>query len=51
MVMVQTGDEVLNYQQAVDKFHDSLLIVQQGGDHSFVNYDKMLPQIIEFLQL
>lgn len=51
MVMVQMGDEVLNYQQAVDKFHDSLLIVQSGGDHSFINYGKMLPQMFEFLQL
>jgi len=51
MTMVQTGDEVLNYQQAVDKFKDSHLIVQNGGDHSFVNYENMLPQIVEFLQL
>ena len=51
MVMVQTGDEVLNYQQAVDKFQGSQVIVQPGGDHSFVNYKNMLPQIVEFLQL
>lgn len=51
MVMVQTGDEVLDYQQAVDKFHDSLLIVQSGGNHSFINYENMLPQITKFLQL
>lgn len=51
MTMVQTGDEVLDYQQAVDKFKDSKLIVQTGGDHSFVNYENMLPQIVEFLQL
>jgi len=51
MVMVQTGDEVLDYQQAVDKFQGSHLIVQQGGDHSFVSYKNMLPQIVEFLQL
>jgi predicted esterase YcpF (UPF0227 family) len=51
MVMVQTGDEVLNYQQAIDKFQGSQVIVQPGGDHSFVNYKNMLPQIVEFLQL
>ncbi|WP_426358558.1 YqiA/YcfP family alpha/beta fold hydrolase [Pseudocolwellia sp. HL-MZ19] len=51
MVMVQTGDEVLNFQQAVDKFQGSQVIVQPGGDHSFVNYKNMLPQIVEFLQL
>ena len=47
--MVQTGDEVLDYQQAVDKYHDCQLIVQSGGDHSFVNYQVMLPQMIKFL--
>jgi predicted esterase YcpF (UPF0227 family) len=51
MLMVQTGDEVLNYQQAIDKFQGSKVIVQQGGDHSFVDYQNMLPQIVEFLQL
>jgi predicted esterase YcpF (UPF0227 family) len=51
LVMVQTGDEVLDYQQAADKFKHARLIVQPGGDHSFVNYEDMLPQIAEFLQL
>lgn len=51
LVMVQTGDEVLDYQQAVDKFHNGQLIVQNGGDHSFVNFEAMLPTITEFLQL
>ena len=51
MVMVQTGDEVLNYQQAVDKFNNSLVIVQSGGNHSFEHYESMLPKIAEFLEL
>ena len=51
MTMVQTGDEVLDYQQAVDKFHNCQLIVQQGGDHSFINYEEMLPKIMKFLEI
>ncbi len=51
LVMVQTGDEVLDYQQAVDKYQQSTLLVQQGGDHSFVDYQKMLPTIAQFFQL
>jgi len=51
LVMVQTGDEVLDYQQAVDKFQHSQLIVEQGGDHSFIGYDEKLPVIADFLQL
>lgn len=49
LVMVQSGDEVLDYRQAVAKYKNCELIVQQGGDHSFVNYEQMLPQIVDFL--
>jgi len=51
LVMVQTGDEVLDYQQAVDKYQHCDLVVQSGGDHSFINYEQMLPKMMRFLQL
>lgn len=51
MVMVQTADEVLDYRQAVDKYHNTQLIVQEGGDHSFINYSAMLPSVMRFLAL
>jgi len=51
LVMVQTGDEVLDYQLTEQKFKQAQLIVQKGGDHSFINFEKMLPVIDKFLQL
>jgi len=51
LVMVQTGDEVLDYQQAVEKFKYCRLIVEQGGDHSFIGFDEKLPMIADFFQL
>jgi len=51
LVMVQTGDEVLNYQQAVEKYQHCRLIVQEGGDHSFINFDNCLPTISDYFQL
>ncbi|OKY26892.1 YqiA/YcfP family alpha/beta fold hydrolase [Thalassotalea sp. PP2-459] len=51
MMMVQTGDEVLDYRQAVEKYQGNRLIVQTNGDHSFVDYQKMLPEIMVFLSL
>lgn len=51
LVMVQTDDEVLNYKQAVEKYQHCRLIVEQGGDHSFVDFDQHLPTITEFFQL
>ena len=49
LVMVQTGDEVLNYRQAVAKYTDCKLVVEQGGDHGFQNYTDHLPKIMKFL--
>lgn len=50
LVMIQTADEVLNYQQAEEKYQYCQLIVQEGGDHSFVGFDKLLPEIVDFFQ-
>jgi uncharacterized protein len=51
LVMVQTADEVLNYQEAVEKYQYCQLVVQEGGDHSFINFDKNLPAIAKFFNL
>ena len=48
-VMVQTEDEVLNYKQAEQKFKASKLIVEQGGDHSFIDFHLQLPEITRFI--
>ena len=51
LVMVQKGDEVLDYQQAVEKYQYCQLVVQEGGDHSFIDYETMLPKIDVFFDL
>jgi predicted esterase YcpF (UPF0227 family) len=50
LVMVQTDDEVLNYQQAVEKYEHCRLVVEQGGDHSFIDFEHHLPTIAGFFQ-
>lgn len=49
LILVQTGDETLDYRQAVEKFAQSRCIVRQNGNHSFENYSSELPTIFEFL--
>ena len=49
--MVQTADEVLNYQQAVEKYQHCQLVVEEGGDHSFINFEQQLPTIAAFFEL
>jgi predicted esterase YcpF (UPF0227 family) len=48
-LMVQTGDESLDYQLAVKKYNQSKQLVIDGGDHSFQDYLSHLPAAIEFL--
>ena len=47
--LLQTEDETLDYRQAEQKYAGGKLTIEQGGDHSFVGYDRFLPQIFEFL--
>lgn len=49
-VLLQTGDEVLDYRQAEKKYKDCHLVVEQGGDHNFQNYTQHLPAIVSFLR-
>lgn len=49
MVLLQKGDEVLDYRDAAEKFQQSNLIVHENGDHSYQGYMAELPAIIEFL--
>lgn len=47
-VLLQTGDETLDYRQAVDYYAGCCQEVIEGGDHSFVGYADWLPRIWKF---
>ncbi len=48
LLLVQTGDEVLDYHLAVEKYKASPSIIQEGGNHSFANFEEVLPGICNF---
>lgn len=50
-LLQQTEDEVLDYRQAVTKFQGAKQTVEEGGDHSFVGFERYPQKIIEFLAL
>ena len=47
-LLQQTEDEVLDYRQAVDKVRKAKQTVEEGGDHSFVDFERYPQKIIEF---
>ena len=49
LLVVQTGDETLDYQLAVRKYDGSPSIIQEGGSHAFDHFDAVLPDIFSFL--
>jgi len=48
MVLLQKGDELLDYKDAQKKYNGSTLIVEDGGNHSFENIDNHFKIIQEF---
>ena len=50
-VLLQTGDETLDYRQAVKHYAAADVYIEEGGDHSFVNYEAHLEGIMAFLNL
>ena len=51
MIMVQTGDEVLDYREAIAKYPDCRHLIEPGGDHHFQHFERHLATIMQFLQL
>ena len=49
-LLVQTGDEVLDYRDAVAFYASCRQTVEAGGDHAFQRFERHLPAIAEFLQ-
>ncbi|WP_337843452.1 YqiA/YcfP family alpha/beta fold hydrolase [Rheinheimera sp.] len=50
LVLLQSGDEVLDYRKAQQWYQGCQIETVQGGDHSFVGYANYLPAIVKFCQ-
>lgn len=47
-LLVQAGDEVLDYREAVAFYAGARQFVQGGGDHAFQDFDAQIPAILRF---
>lgn len=48
LLLVETGDEVLDYRQALQRYAGAAQVVVQGGDHSLQSFPRHLRRILEF---
>jgi predicted esterase YcpF (UPF0227 family) len=51
LLIVETGDEVLDYRRAVARYHGAAQVVIEGGDHSLQSFPQHLPRILAFAGL
>ena len=49
MLLVQKGDELLDYKEALKYLPNSHIIVEDGGSHSFEGIEKQFKNIVDFL--
>jgi uncharacterized protein len=47
-VFLETGDEVLDYREAVALYDGALQTVVRGGDHSLVSFPEHVPEIVDW---
>lgn len=48
LVFLQTGDDTLDYRDAMNKFRHCNVQVEPGGTHGFENFERIIPQIMTF---
>ena len=51
LLMVQTGDESLDFREATAKYCAAENIIEYGGDHGFRDFERWFEYILRFLKL
>jgi len=48
LLLLETGDEVLDWREAAQKYEGARMVIRQGGDHSLRCFPEMIPRILAF---
>jgi len=48
LLLLETGDEVLDWREAARRYEGARMVIRQGGDHSLQCFAEMIPRILRF---
>jgi predicted esterase YcpF (UPF0227 family) len=48
LLLLETGDEVLDYREAVHKYEGARMVIREGGDHMLQSFPEHIPRILAF---
>ena len=48
LLLLETGDEVLDYREAVRKYEGARMVIREGGDHMMQSFSEHLPRMLDF---
>jgi hypothetical protein len=48
LLLLETGDEVLDYREAMRKYEGARMVIREGGDHALQSFAEHLPRILCF---
>jgi predicted esterase YcpF (UPF0227 family) len=48
LLLVETGDEVLDWREAARKYEGARMVIRQGGDHTLQCFPEQMPRILAF---
>ncbi|MDR2508317.1 MAG: alpha/beta fold hydrolase [Candidatus Accumulibacter sp.] len=51
LLFVETGDETLNYREAMFRYVNARQYVMEGGDHGFTRFPEIVPLLFDFCGL
>jgi len=48
LLLLETGDQVLDYREAVRRYAGARMVIREGGDHTLQCFPEMIPRILAF---
>ena len=48
LLLIETGDEVLDWREAARKYEGARMVIRQGGDHTLRCFPEQIPRILAF---